>query len=318
MRWVEVAAAFGVDLSAIVLVYRALGWGRRGRQFATVAAALAVAVAPRLASGPKSYARFLLALVSVVLIAKFYDLAVGARRRGAVRPGLVAYLTFLPNIFGLVYRALDGEPCPTRPADRGRLALGVLGLAAGLAVNVAVFSADWSRWPFALEHPVKVLGLFALLLPLDAVGIALWRLAGGRGRQLMRHPYFASTPSDFWRRYNRPVNHFLQKDVFGPAGGRSAPAAATLLAFLVSAALHEYLFSVALGRVEGFQSAFFLTQGLAVAATQRLRLRGFAAAFGAVGTLAFNLSTSVLFFASFGGVVPFYSPGRPDWLRPRG
>ena len=83
-----------------------------------------------------------------------------------------------------------------------------------------------------------------------------------------------------------------------------------LVVFAASAAIHEYLFAVALGRVEGYQSAFFLAQGVAAALTMRLRPRGPAAAVGIAATLAFNLATSVLFFASVDGMVPFYDRSR--------
>lgn len=317
MNWVEVGAALTFDAAGVLLTYWALGLGRRGQRFGIVAAGLIVAVAPRLVTAPKPFPRFVLALISTTLLAKFFDLGIGATRPGAKRPGWWAYLAFLPNIFGLVYRTLNTEPSPPPSADRARLARGLVGAAAGLALIVGVFQVDWSRWPLAVEHPVKVLALFAVLLALDAVGISLWRLGGGRGRQFMRLPFLATTPADFWRRYNRPVGHFLRENVYRTAGARESRVWATLGVFLVSAAAHEYLFAVTLGRVEGFQSAFFLSQGIAVAATQRLRPRGRLAVACGVATLAFNLATSLLFFASVGGVMPFYAPGRPGWLRPR-
>jgi hypothetical protein len=307
-----------VDVVATALVYVALGLGKRGRLWGVGVAALAVAVAPRLVVGRSGFVRFLLGLLSVVLIVKFYDLTIGAGRAGASRPRVAAFLMFLVNNFALVYRKLDAEPRPPRGADVRRMALGVLGLAGGAVVAAWVFGADWKARPLAAEHPAKVLAVFGVLMPLDALGVAAWRLAGGRGRQLMRHPYLAATPADFWRRYNRPAGHFLHENVFRRAGGRWSPRWATLATFLVSAAVHEYLFSVVLGQVEGFQTAFFLIQGVAVAATLKVRPRGWRAAVGVAVTLAFNLLTSLLFFASVGGLVPFYASDRPAWLRPRG
>jgi hypothetical protein len=43
--------------------------------------------------------------------------------------------------------------------------------------------------------------------------------------------------------------------------------------FAVSAVVHEYVFGVSLGRVQGYQTLFFLLQGLGVAATVRLQRR---------------------------------------------
>ena len=77
--------------------------------------------------------------------------------------------------------------------------------------------------------------------------------------------------------------------------------------FLVSALGHEYIFSTAAGRLQGYQTAFFLLQGLVVAATLRVRPRGWRAVAWGTGTLAFNLASSVLFFASLDEVLPFYT-----------
>ena len=84
--------------------------------------------------------------------------------------------------------------------------------------------------------------------------------------------------------------------------------------FGLSALIHEYLFSIAIGRVQGYQTAFFLLQGFAVAATARLKARGWTAAPWLAATLGFNLVSSVLFFASVNGLVPFYSRELPAWL----
>ena len=65
--------------------------------------------------------------------------------------------------------------------------------------------------------------------------------------------------------------------------------------------------------MRGYQAAFFLVQGVAVAATMRLKPRGAAAAVSVVLTLAFNLASGVLFFASVNQVVPFYVNRVPVW-----
>jgi hypothetical protein len=82
---------------------------------------------------------------------------------------------------------------------------------------------------------------------------------------------------------------------------------AALATFLVSAIIHEYVFDIAVGRVQGYQTAFFVIQGIAAAATLRVKPAGWAALPWVAGTFAFNLVTSVLFFASVGEVLPFYA-----------
>jgi hypothetical protein len=86
-----------------------------------------------------------------------------------------------------------------------------------------------------------------------------------------------------------------------------------MLVFLLSAVLHEYVFGIATGRLQGFQTAFFLIQGLAVASTARMRPRGWKIVPWALGTGIFMLLSSTLFFASMQGVVPFYSRPLGGW-----
>src|SRR5260370_20964948 len=83
-----------------------------------------------------------------------------------------------------------------------------------------------------------------------------------------------------------------------PAHGFRAPIRATLLTFAVSALVHEYVFGIVLGRVQGYQTVFFLLQGCAAAATLRIRPNGWSAMLWGAATLGFNLATAVFFFAS--------------------
>jgi hypothetical protein len=53
---------------------------------------------------------------------------------------------------------------------------------------------------------------------------------------------------------------------------------------------------------------------MAILATARVRPRGAGRAAWAAGTFLFVLATSVLFFASFEGILPFYARGTPRWL----
>ena len=180
---------------------------------------------------------------------------------------------------------------------------------------VWLFRRDWSGVPFALEHCAKTLAFFIALIPGSALGATLWRMAGGRARDFMDAPLFAATPAEFWRRYNRPAQQFFYEDVFKRAGAYQSPVLAALATFAVSALVHEYVFGVTLRRFQGYQTAFFLLQGLAVAATVRLRpARGSRTWLWICATWIFNLATSVFFFASVNGVVPFYSQGLPKWL----
>jgi D-alanyl-lipoteichoic acid acyltransferase DltB (MBOAT superfamily) len=130
----------------------------------------------------------------------------------------------------------------------------------------------------------------------------------------MDAPLLAPTPAEFWRRYNRPVQQFFHENVFKPAGGMRSPIRATLIVFAVSALVHEYVFGITLGRVQGYQTLFFLLQGCAAAATVRVRPAGWRFWPWFAATWIFNLATSLLFFASLNGVMPFYSRELPRWL----
>lgn len=71
-----------------------------------------------------------------------------------------------------------------------------------------------------------------------------------------------------------------------------------LVVFLVNGLLHEYLATVILGRVQGYQLAFFSIQGIAVALTFRSRPRGLVRVGTCFATLLLDVVTTTLFFAS--------------------
>jgi hypothetical protein len=290
---------------ATAAAFPALGLGGRARGAVLLVLGGIVLAAPIFIPAHPRPGRMIGTLVAITLAVKLYDLHLGAGR--GRRPSGKEFLAFLPNVFGLVERRLDDLPRPGRARDLTTFGKGVVGVLAGGAVFAGTFVVDWLRVPFVIEHAAKVLALFATLVPLGVAGSAGWRLIGGKGLDLMRNPFAARTPADFWRRYNRPVNHFFLEDLFKPLGGVSSPSRATLLVFAASALVHEYVFAVPIGRVEGVQTAFFLLQGLAVLATARLHPRRGWAAAGIAATLVFNVLSSMLFFHSLGAILPFYA-----------
>lgn len=179
---------------------------------------------------------------------------------------------------------------------------------------IGLFRLDWEGLPFALEHTGKVSVFCLTVLPVTVAAASIWRLLGGVARDSMDHPLLASTPADFWRRYNRPVQQFFYEDVFKPVGGIRSPIGATFLVFALSAIIHEYVFDIAVGQVQGYQAVFFMVQGCAVVVTMRLRPKQAIPLTWIIGTILFNLATSVFFFASMNGVVRFYSRGLPSFL----
>ena len=92
---------------------------------------------------------------------------------------------------------------------------------------------------------------------------------------------------------------------------------ALLIVFAVSALIHEYVFAISLGRIQGYQTAFFLLHGGAVALSLRWRPRGALAFPSVVATLLFNLVSGTLFFASWCQMMSWYSAAAPAWLSGR-
>jgi hypothetical protein len=295
--------------AATLVAYPILAWKRPARDIALLLLGTVIAASPLWIPSTKPFGRLLATLNAVALLVKLYDFHVGDR--GAKRPSFRAFLAFLPNFHSVVWRRLDAEPSPTQRENLGALAWGAATVALALGPCIWAFVHDWSGTPFLLEHIAKTGTFYAALIPLSACSTALWRLGGMKAREFMAAPLLAATPAEFWRRYNRPAQQFFYENVFKPCGGIHAPLRATLATFVVSAIVHEYVFGMILGRVEGYQTWFFLLQGLGVMATLRVRPTGARRGLWWAATLAFNLVTSVFFFASVNGMVPFYSRPLP-------
>jgi hypothetical protein len=296
-------------LSAVVSAatgWLVLGLRRPERTGFMVVVLGAVAAAPLWVPGSEPVYRLAATLVTVGMLVKLYDLLVGG-----TRPPFREFLPYLFNVFLLVYRRRHAVTPRSREENLRALGWAIVKTAVTLPFCVWAFRARWDGIPFLVEHIAKA-GTIALTIePGCAACAALWRLSGHAARDFMIAPMLASTPAEFWRRYNRPVQQFFHEDLFLPLGGRRAPARATFRAFVVSALIHEYVFGIIIGRVQGYQALFFLIQGLAVIATLRARPRGAMKWIARAGTLTFNLVTSVLFFASWDQFLPFYSRPLP-------
>jgi D-alanyl-lipoteichoic acid acyltransferase DltB (MBOAT superfamily) len=165
---------------------------------------------------------------------------------------------------------------------------------------------NWSSVPFPLEHVLKVAVVTSAVVLMTNAVAAAYRLVGGVAIDFMRNPLAAPTPADFWRRWNVPAQQFLNEYAFTPAGGPRRAARATLVTFGISGMVHEYVFGIASGCVQGWQLLFFMLQGVTVVATMRIRPRGRITLLWIAGTWVFNLASSFLFFLSVNQVLPFY------------
>jgi MBOAT, membrane-bound O-acyltransferase family len=307
MNWYFIAVAPAVAVAAALAYYPARRLGGRSRTLAWLASSAVVALSPCLIPLTSKPLRFVVSLIAITLLVKLYD--VYKESQLAQRMSLQSYLAYLPNGFWLVLGRV-----PSRvPLNRDFRRLACVGPASLLPVFVGVglWRRDWSAAPFAIEHALKVSAVVLAVVLIGNALAAAYRLLGGRALEPMINPIAARTPADFWRRWNRPAQQFLSEYIFMPAGGLRRPARATLVTFGMSGLVHEYVLGIAAGRVQGCQILFFALQGCAVVATARTRPSGRILPLWITGTLAFNLSSSVLFFKSVDAVLPFYWPRIP-------
>jgi hypothetical protein len=297
-----IIAAFVVPYVIGTAFYPAYAVERRRRMWILILTVLVLAPLPLLVPGDLRWLRFCAVLGTLLIGGKLFDLH---QQREPV-PDVAEFLRYLVNPFTAVWRKLDAEPRYSALENLQRFAAGFAAYAIGAWLFWIVYAADVSSWPFVLEHAVK-LALFYLALYGGLTALtALVRLCGVRARDPLHNPFIAVTPADFWRRYNRVVGQTLHENVFMRVGGLRRPVRATLITFAWSAALHEYVFGIVLEKIEGYQTAFFMIQGLAVAATLRVRPKGAMQPLAIASTIVFNIATATLFFESADQVLPFW------------
>jgi hypothetical protein len=295
--------------STAVLFFPALRISAKGRAVVFVLLATLILLTPWIIPPEARIPRFLVAIYAGVLVLKLWDLHLGAARQ--VNPRFTEFLAFLANLPSLVHRRIGSEPQPTPRENAIIFAKSLLGASLGLLAFNILLRLDWGSTPFLVEHVLKASVFFVGATAFFRTFAAVARAFGGYAPEPMNRPYWARTPADFWRRYNRWIGEGMREDLFLPMGGRRHPVLATLAVFAVSGILHEYLFFASLGSVQGFQFSFFSLQGAAVAMTLRARPGRIV---GIGGTFAFNALSSVLFFASFHNLAQFYDSGLPKWL----
>lgn len=303
MNW-SFLASFAVIVVAALGYYPARRARTRVRTLLWLASMCLVAVSPSLVPLARAPLRLGASLIAIAVLVKLYDM----HREPELAGGLSfwSYVAYLPNGFWLVLRK---EPRRIPVArDLRHLAIAAPAAALSILLVAGLWQQDWSAVPFFIEHVLKVASVI-LAVVLTGNGLAMaYRLLGGRAIDPMANPIVARTPADFWRRWNRLAQQFLSEYAFLPAGGYRRATRATLITFGVSGLIHEYVFGIAAGGIQGCQLLFFMLQGLAVAVTMRVRPSARIVPIWMTGTLFFELSTSVLFFRSVDAVLPFYWP----------
>jgi len=295
------------EFLAVAAFYPATRWAGTKRRVAFAILMAVIFCAPLTIDGDRRVARLIATLWAAWMASKLYDLHGNASGREPAPLG--TYLASIPDY--ALGRERTNRPTPRTASTVSHDALRLLvrGAATGLALAACfvVFGVQWSRYPFALEHAAKMPVIMTLMICVAKTVAALWWLAGGRGVDFMgEFPLFAATPAEFWRRWNRPAHEFFDLYVARPLGGMRRPVRAILATFLVSGLGHEYIFSVSSGRLQGYQTAFFLIHGLAVIATLRARPKGWRRFPWWLVTFALLLVTTVLFGLSVNEIVPIY------------
>jgi alginate O-acetyltransferase complex protein AlgI len=120
-------------------------------------------------------------------------------------------------------------------------------------------------------------GLFHLL----SLG---WRQAGVTATPVMQNPIWACSLAEFWgRRWNTAFNELAFRFTFRPLCRWATPAIATWLVFALSGLVHELVISLPAGGGYGLPTAYFLVQGLGMAAQRTLSGRRIGLGRGARG-----------------------------------
>lgn len=149
----------------------------------------------------------------------------------------------------------------------------------------------WAQLACALVFAYSLMEFTAALIR------ALHRLAGIDVPPLQRDPVLSCSVSEFWgERWNLPITRWLNEFFFRPLTRAGHPMSGIALAFVVSTALHAWLFFAAIGWKGALSSSlFFLVQIPALVIERRLLVRQWPTIARRAWTLGFLLLTSPLF-----------------------
>lgn len=309
----DIAHALGLFLLAYGAA--AAAWAARGletgpRRVVLILLGAVGFVVPFFSPESPAWLKYVVVLQCPLLGFRLLDLHIGIedwRTRS-----LGEWLAYLLNPAVVVYRLHKRQRPKPRDAAALLLARGLIEIAAGIVVLRWAFGREWGAagawWDsFWVEHAVKLAGLYLCVFDGGFVTLTnLCRVLGSPVADGARNPILAVTPADFWRRYNMEAGRLLHANFFVPLGGRSRPLTAMVIVFLINGAYHEYLATLMIGRVLGYQVLVFAIFGVAAAATWRWRPRGLVAVASWAGTLVFMAAVSVLFFLSADAFMEWY------------
>lgn len=307
MVWAALSAALGFGLAA-AYAFVLLRTGRSGAVWPVVLAAIAMVHAV-----PPSYPRIVLTGLSIVMVAKAFELARGRVCDPAMLARGSTFLVWFVIPPDAWTPASPEQARAVRKRGQGRLGRGAL--KAAVIVTLLGLSA---RYPELHRHGLLAAqwALWMTYCGLSGLADVVTGLVMQRGidvAEVFDAPPLARSPRDFWgRRWNLYIHEFARRHVFEAWGGRRHPLRATMGVFLASGLMHEYLVFMSLGhppRHVGFMMLFFALQGLAVVAELALRLRTrtrpLPRPVGIVLHAAWMTATAPLFFAPLAEMFTF-------------
>lgn len=254
--------------------------------------------------------RLLAAAIGAFTAIQLWDAHV-ALLRGRDLPPASSFVRSLFNPSCLVQRRASSEPPVSAAEDRRRGLLAALQITLGWLLLKGLYVIDFREVGLLVEHVFISLGFFVAVVGMFEALTLVARSLGGDAPRFSANPYIAVTPADFWRRYNRTVSAFLYEDVYRLIGRGRWPIGGTLVAFLVSGLIHEYVFAVAAWDLSGLLTGYFLIQGLAVVATAGMKPRGASRFLSIPLTWLFGLASALLFMAAIHRMVPLYTNTLP-------
>jgi hypothetical protein len=257
-----------------------------------------------------------LAVVALLLALRVYSYC-----RSTVRGGFLNYVRFLS--LGLLSPHLVYSPSEHATRRRTPVGVEILRVAGGATIALVLFfltrqligiQAAINSW--FVNDLIFTVGFVFIVQAVGQGFFGLWQLLGIRSHPLMNNILLSRTPAEFWQRWSWPIHLWLYRYVYVPAGGNSHRTRATLLVFLISGLQHELLVALAIGRVTGHQTAFFMLNALGVLASpamERFARRGLLAkSLMHLTTILFLTATATLMFITFNYIFPIYH--KKIWL----
>jgi hypothetical protein len=237
--------------------------------------------------------------------------------------GFLDYVRFLsfglisPHLLYAVNRPVLASPVPwRRQLLRVSLAISLIVLTRNAVIRLHAWS--WSEGAWLLNHLILACAVALFMTAFGQCVTVFWEMTGSSNKVLINNIFLSPTPAEFWRRWSWPMHLWLYRHVYVPAGGRAHHIRATLLVFLISGLLHEFMAALALGRVTGHQMLFFLLSGFGVLASpalERLGRQGWVLqTMTRFMTITFLVASSSLMFATFQYVLPMPLYDKDFWL----